>query len=497
MTHPHNLQWFESNRPDIVNFVKRMDQTCLFQHILIIAPVKSGKREIMETFAVRSNPHTVPSVKHFYLSALNRKDDKPQLEELELYGISVYLSGSGQSMLDEIQACDANFDKFVVHFNESDYGTGHKQLTSKIFPALLKNPKVQIVAYSATQEEAMRSDFSRICQIQHFTPPSIYCGTKWYLDNNRVIEAEPFWDEENAALTEQGIECCERLKNGVHIFGVVRIPYKMHAFKTSGLFENAIRSRYGFNVRFISGNDSFDWSDNDEAPWKSLVFSNKKTILVVCQTATRSTELKFHKYISFWHGAERKNTAYNTIIQADGRPIFYNTPENGPVDIMIYTSVNAFKLNAGYISYELYDKKLSQRSKANVTTAGLKSRLELRWMDKLPTLDEFNAYARAEGAYCNYTEVFNRTVSGHNKLDMAESLLRPIPVLMGRITDGVRYACTVHFDNMNPHFTDSWRTALNNGVAGKYAIALEFDEMVSDNVIHITTRSSMYQHTGT
>lgn len=40
---------------------------------------------------------------------------------------------------------------------------------------------------------------------------------------------------------------------------------------------------------------------------------------------------------------------------------------------------------------------------------------------------------------------------------------------------------------------NSWELAKNLGVIGKYAIALEFDEVVTNNVIHVTTKRSMFQ----
>ena len=500
-----DVQFFEKYRDDIFNFVKNIDQDVDFQskpfyHLLVNAPVKSGKREIMIVFQLRNNPGTGRKVKHYYLSALNRKDDKPQLEELAAYGFGIFLSSAGQSLVDEIAGLDSEYDKFMIHFNESDYGTGSGQLTSKFFNHLITNPKVQIIAYSATNEEAENSKFAKKyhCKIATFMPPDIYCGTKWYLDNNRVRDAQPFWDEESGTLTGQGIECCNLLKNSSKVFGVIRFPRSISEIKESGKLATKLKTLYGFRVQFVDAKESFDWGKNGDW-YKALgIFSDTgiQTILVICQTATRSTELKFHRHIRFWHGAERK-AAYNTIIQADGRVIFYDTPENNPpknpVDIIVYSSVRAFRLNADYTTTQDYGKKLSGRMSVKVNKAGTKTRLKIVWADTKPSLDQFNALAKSHGAFCEYTEPFNRTISGTNYLDMASGILQPEPVLMGRINKGIRAACTVHFDSANNNFLNTWELVKNAGVVGKYAIALEIDEDVVEGAIHATTRRSMFE----
>ncbi len=495
----HDVQWFEKNRPEIFNFVKNIDQDADFQskpfhHIILVAPVKSGKREIMEAFLRRNNSGSGRKIKHIYLSALNRKDDKPQLEELRAYGFSVYLSSSGQQLVDEVAEGDNEYDKFIIHFNESDYGTGSKQLMGRFFKKLIENPKVQIIAYSATNEEATHSRFARRykCKIKTFIPPTIYCGTKWYLDNKRVIEAEPFWDEKTGTLSRQGIECCDRLLNSDKIFGVVRFPTSMKPMRDSGKFEAAIKKQYGFKVKFVDANDSFDWGNGDNASWYGPVINKRKTILAICQTATRSTELKFHRHISFWHGAQRR-AAYNTIIQADCRPIFYDTPENGPVDIVIYSSVKAFRLNAEYTKTDEYDGKLAGRMSKKAVDAGTITKLQIEWLDHKPTLSEFNTFAKKNGAFSGYTETFNRTVSGTDYIDIGAGILKDQPVLMGRVSNGVRSACTVYFDKMNSNYLDSWKIAQNKGVVAKYAIALEFDEVVTEHVVHLTTKRSVFE----
>jgi hypothetical protein len=358
-----------------------------------------------------------------------------------------------------------------------------------IFPFLRNNPKVQIIAYSATQDEAIQSTFAKFCKIVHFQPPAIYCGTKWYLDNNRVKEAEPFWDEATGQLMPQGIECCERLKQGNHIFGVIRIPYKMQEVK-GGIFAQVIKDTYGFKVKFIDAKNSFDWSDSDEAGWHGAVANKSKTILVICQTATRSTELKFHKHISFWHGSERKKTAHNTIIQADCRPIFYNTPENGPVDIIIYSSIEDFKLNAEIITSAEYTKKLSQRMKSQVLLTGTVTTQKLVVVDKLPSVAEFNKIAKQHGAKSDYVTRANHKVSANKTENIANMALTGH--LSGTSANGKRFANVVLFDAANLKFLSSWAEVQQKGYAGKFGLILEFDQQVAIGATHLTTNKSMY-----
>jgi hypothetical protein len=57
---------------------------------VIYAPVKSGKRVICETISQYTNKGK--NTLNYYFSGLNRKDGKPQIEELNQYGIQCFVS---------------------------------------------------------------------------------------------------------------------------------------------------------------------------------------------------------------------------------------------------------------------------------------------------------------------------------------------------------------------------------------------------------------------
>jgi hypothetical protein len=84
---------FESERTHLTNFVREKvliwqdNQEC--RRMLIRAPVKSGKREIVEYIAVRDiSPH--PQRIHVFISAWHRSADEKQRGELNIHNVRVF-----------------------------------------------------------------------------------------------------------------------------------------------------------------------------------------------------------------------------------------------------------------------------------------------------------------------------------------------------------------------------------------------------------------------
>ena len=187
--HPHTAHWFSSNRSEIVAFGN--DVILQIQagkrHIAIKAPVKSGKREIVEYISARSKQL---GMKHsmFYITALNRKDVKSQKEELEKYTINTHCISGDIQCYDAIEAIELS-DYSISCIDECDYGSGKRQKMAPLFNKFIDIVPHVFLYFSATIEETSvsaiknRPDFHQM----EFIPPPTYRGAKWFLDNGLVF----------------------------------------------------------------------------------------------------------------------------------------------------------------------------------------------------------------------------------------------------------------------------------------------------------------------
>ena len=99
-----SISRFERERVDLTNFLKR--EICPLldsdecRRVLIEAPVKSGKRQMCEYLAMRDMAHS-SGREHAFISALHRKADEMQRNELKLLFLHFYLQKLVDSVLFE------------------------------------------------------------------------------------------------------------------------------------------------------------------------------------------------------------------------------------------------------------------------------------------------------------------------------------------------------------------------------------------------------------
>lgn len=369
--HPWNVLEFEKDRKEqfdcAVEITKALDYN---SNVLVKAPVKSGKRQIAEIVALTYAQKDVQN-RHYFITALNRLDTKEQIEELKQYKLEVIVLASSKdsrNLLQKLKQTE-NPNNAIIHFDESDYGTGIKNLFSKIFE-ICKERKIKLVCYSATNEEAENSDFGKVAKIIELKPNPLYKGASWFLENDLVFEPHSFFD--GSDLTEHGKEVINWwLTLQDKPIGILRLT---GGEKDVGLY-NAFRkskvqarlSQQNIKILAVDAYNGFDWMDQ----YKDLVsdfqeFKNR-TLLVVNQTCTRSTELGFHQYLAFLHDHRPGEPNYGTLAQAYLRVAHYHQKGH---KIRVYANKEVFELAAGRISYKDYNGKLGARISKQVTNAG-------------------------------------------------------------------------------------------------------------------------------
>ena len=91
--HSWSVAIFETHRSPLTNFLKNRilplldSQEC--RRIVVRAPVKSGKREMVEYLAVRDQAHS-PQRVHGFVSSFHRVADEEQRKELAIHNMRVF-----------------------------------------------------------------------------------------------------------------------------------------------------------------------------------------------------------------------------------------------------------------------------------------------------------------------------------------------------------------------------------------------------------------------
>jgi hypothetical protein len=358
MAHPHNEVWFRVKRPEIYHFCKDLIVPAIqngSRHISIKAHVKCGKREIVECLQVILGS----SYRLFYITALNRLDIKDQQEELREYGISTHVIASASSReryIEELGRITQLKKKPVQILDEDDHGTGWKQTLAPLSKYVEKKDDVIKIYTSATPEElrnshiANRSDYAEF----DFEPPSSFCGARYFLDENLVFEARPFFDKSETPirLSDHAVKVIQDSvtpNRNIVCARVAGISMKtLKCCKEPLIRElNTIpcESSKPWEIVFIDAKTPFGWSKLEnqrgyggESPIKNYLF-------LFYQTCTRSTDLKgWHPYIACWHDSrEATKSNYNTLAQAFLRPSHYADMYGGTRQpIRIYADSSIF-----------------------------------------------------------------------------------------------------------------------------------------------------------
>jgi hypothetical protein len=399
---PWSEEQFCKNRPHLVEFVQGQvrplleDPTC--NRIIIHAPVKSGKREIMEYIAV----HDVedPERVHVAISAWYRKADDHQREEIQKHNLTVFTLTSirsTQECIDWIET-QLEYKELVIHLDECDYGSGHIQSLSEVWKIVRNHEFVTSILYSATPEEVMCSSeidgeldelLSGVSVI--YTPPEGYCGPQRFLREGLVHEAEEFFAYKPVyTLTPQGRSIVTNLRKSMETnprrnILILRLSYS----ELGGKFDRKSNKAFYKFIQHLNfpelsstGNtpstEKFEVIvDKDEKITGDFIserveWSNKKywdskrtdcpLLIVIDQTSSRSTEWDCHDRVYATHDF-RHQIRFNTVSQAQERVNHYSQKYGGFQPIQVYGSVDVFRLSAKEIDYITFYNPLKWKLK--------------------------------------------------------------------------------------------------------------------------------------
>lgn len=412
---PWPVATFETQRPHLTAFVNSSiiplleDTEC--RRIILRAPVKCGKREMVEYIAMRDLV-AQPTRIHAFLSAWHRAADEDQRAELATQNLRVF-SITTQKKVDEcVKALLLQLSKgkrIVLHLDECDHGSGAKQMLSQVWAGFERgelkwigareHERITNILYSATPEEvlfsgevddeehrAMMEDMLRESHHVEYTPPTGYCGPARFLREGLVHEAIPFFYKEGDAyrLSGQGLQIVADLRAGIATtparnLVVLRLSYSDLGGKQDQRKENKSIHQFlghlssfpelaGFSIVVDKGEGSIRYAGvrSHKIEWSSRGYwddlaTGKPIMLVIDQTSSRSTEWACHDRIFATHDF-RNVVQYSTISQAQERVNHYmQRYKRFPDDkvgefqrIRVYGHMKTFKLSAGQIDYGTY-----------------------------------------------------------------------------------------------------------------------------------------------
>lgn len=400
-THSWSVANFETERKSLTGFIRNRVLPLLdarsCRRILIRAPVKSGKREMVEYLAVRDLKNE-PSRVHAFVSAFHRTADADQRQELGEHNLEVF-SLRTKEIADAcckwISQKIKSKKQVVIHIDECDFGSGQKQILAQVYRTVRNDERITCVLYSATPEEVLFSgevleeekeeegieemldDFAEGERI-NYEPPISFCGPKTFLAANLVKDAKPFFYFRNNILTlsEQGKQILADLKRstakgkGRNIL-VLRLSYSdLRKGRTEMKDKKSIYQFVKHCDTVPELEDCIVVSENEAGTASNLVreeihWSNRKYwdgkfdfntphIVVIDQTSSRSTEWACHDRIFAYHDF-RNRAIFSTISQAQERVNHYNTKYPGGFQpIQVYGHLKTFLLSAGKIDYKQY-----------------------------------------------------------------------------------------------------------------------------------------------
>jgi hypothetical protein len=379
---PWNVAQFETYRSHMTdwvcsNIVPLLDDKD-YRRVVVRAPVKSGKREMVEYIAKRDESHNSPRA-HAFISAWHRTADDDQRKELALHNMKVFSITKKTASDDCINWIDTQIQKgknVVIHIDECDHGSGEKQILGKVYNKFHENSEVFTILYSATPQEVLfstdvESENNMLDDMMYgthveYVPPESYCGPKRFLDENLVFDAKPFFKLLPApALTDQGRELIEGLKTstkkGRNVL-VLRLTKSDGRGKTNKEIykflqnSNKIPELKGVHI-WVDKNECA-WGNSHKILWSSRDYwittaMNVPILIVIDQTSSRSTEWACHDRIFATHDY-RTSLQYAILSQAQERVNHYEGKYGGFQPIHVYGHKKTFELSANMITYEKY-----------------------------------------------------------------------------------------------------------------------------------------------
>ena len=408
-THSWSVAQFETYRPLLTDFLKGRIIPLLdageCHRILIRAPVKSGKREMVEYLAIRDYAHN-PTRIHAFVSAFHRVADESQRKELRNHNLHVFsLVSQARSMecLNWILEKIAERMQIVIHLDECDFASGDRQILSYLYSNIRDHPNVTTILYSATPQEVLFSgeieekeyqgmidEMIHIGERIEYQPPLSFCGPAQFLDAELVKEATPFFEKNKHGLrlTPQGVEIMTNLRASMHSgrnILVLRLSYaEMGGTRSDRRDRKAI-------YHFLKGwetipelSDCIILTDDkerdipDSVLTEKIQWSNRRywirqtkdvpIIVVIDQTSSRSTEWSCHDRIFALHDY-RNSFVFSVLSQAQERVNHYMDRYGGFQPIRIYGHLKTFLLSAGRISYRNYLHNEWTNKKVDIRTA--------------------------------------------------------------------------------------------------------------------------------
>lgn len=215
---PWSVDYFERMRPHMTNWVKQNLLPYInsrgHSKISIKAPVKSGKREIVEYVAQRDSVSGNQERVHIFVSSWHRTADADQRVELGQQNLKVFSTTSHK----KVEACKVWINErvkenkiIVVHLDECDYATAPLQILSNLWSFIrgIRESAVKVILYSATPEEVIYASARSVESLDEhellhdilvttqltYVPSEGYCGSGRFLQEGLVTNALPFFEK--------------------------------------------------------------------------------------------------------------------------------------------------------------------------------------------------------------------------------------------------------------------------------------------------------------
>jgi hypothetical protein len=392
---PWSVAVFERERPHLTNFVRTHISPLLendVKRILVRAPVKSGKREMVEYMAMRDK--NAEKRVHAFISAWHRSADSEQRDELETQNLTVFSIINDAQVASFVEWLHDHLEKnkdIVIHLDECDHGSGESQKLSNIWKHIRNDLQITTILYSATPEEVMFSeeletvidDFMESHPPILYTPPAGYCGPARFLQEGLVHDARPFFTKDG--LSDQGKEIIGDMRESMQAdpsrnILILRLTYggkkdtkaihlflkNLSQFKELSDFtvivdkpDKVIKSSHPILKQDIEWSSKHYWD---------FMTKERPILIVHDQTATRSTEWSCHDRVFATHDY-RESVAFVTVSQAQERVNHYEQKYGGFQPIRVYGHKKTFMLSAGQIGYDVYLKNPWTKHKVYKTEA--------------------------------------------------------------------------------------------------------------------------------
>ena len=395
---PWSVAVFEREREHLTRFVRTHICPLIendVKRVLVRAPVKSGKREMVEYLAMRDK-NTTKKRAHAFISSWHRSADSDQRDELETQNLSVFSIINDthvESFLQWLEVNLAQDNDIVIHVDECDHGSGEKQKLSKIWSRIRNHVQITTILYSATPEEVMFSeeldtlvdDFMESHPPILYTPPEGYCGPARFLEG-LVYDALPFFTKDG--LSEQAKEIIGDMRESMRTepsrnILILRLTYSLGGNKKDNKAIHVFLknlSQYKELSDFFVIVDKPDKVIKSSQPilkqdieWSSknywdFMTKDRPILIVHDQTATRSTEWSCHDRLFATHDY-RDSVTFVTVSQAQERVNHYEQKYGGFQPIRVYGHKKTFQLSAGQIDYKEYMRNPWTKHKVYKTDA--------------------------------------------------------------------------------------------------------------------------------